>query len=214
MSPPNAPFKETNMKTNRKTKKPIVGRFSEADLLKSVASFVGAIKGGKAQTLRSTTFELPDPLPPRTGSEVRAVRLKLGASQAVLASLLNTPARTVRSWENNQRKPSGAALKLLSIAEKHPEIFTAPSTVSAPKNTQAAGARSPSLIDGFETFFSGQRLPEGIKIVNANGERLADVRQGPDGRPMIFRVDPFPKARRATRAPVTRQPRKATSKSL
>lgn len=193
-----------NMKTNRKPQKPLVGKFSEVDLLKSVTSFVGAIKSGKAQTLRSTTFELPDPLPARTGAEVRAVRLKLGASQAVLASLLNTPARTVRSWENNQRKPSGAALKLLSIAEEHPEIFTAPPAVSAPKKAQAAGARSQSLIDGLETFLSGQRLPKGIKIVNAKGERLAYIRKGPDGRPMIFAAGNLPRTRRTVRAAVTR----------
>ena len=33
------------------------------------------------------------------------------------------PLVTVSSWENGQRKPSGAALKLLDIAERYPEIF-------------------------------------------------------------------------------------------
>ena len=43
----------------------------------------------------------------------------------MFAALLNVPTRTVISWENGQRKPSGAALKLLDIAEKHPEALDA-----------------------------------------------------------------------------------------
>ncbi len=201
--------KPVSMKTTGKTKKAAVGEFSEADLLKSVTSFVDTLKSGKAHTLRTTTYKLPDRLPARSGADVRAVREKLGASQAVLASLLNTPARTVRSWENNQRKPSGAALKLLSIAEEHPEIFTRQSTIAAPKKAPVPEEQNVSLIDGFDIFFSGKPLPHGIKIVNAKGEPLADVRKGPNGRPMIFGVNTLADARRV----VTRHRKKATRKA-
>lgn len=99
------------------------GEFEEVALLESVTGFAEQLKRGKMHTLRTTTIILPKPLLPRSASEVRAVREKLGASQALFAALLNLPTRTVSSWENNQRKPSGAALKLLEIAEAHPEFF-------------------------------------------------------------------------------------------
>ncbi len=114
------------MKTT-KQKSPVaktdVGRFDEIALLESVTDFAEQLACGKVQTLRSTTINLPEPLPARSAAQVRAVREKLGVSQALFAVLLNLPTRTVSSWENSQRKPSGAALKLLELAEAHPELF-------------------------------------------------------------------------------------------
>ncbi len=37
--------------------------------------------------------------------------------------MLNVSPRTVRAWEQWTREPSDAALKLLSIADKHPEVL-------------------------------------------------------------------------------------------
>jgi putative transcriptional regulator len=37
--------------------------------------------------------------------------------------LLNISPRTVQAWEQGAREPSDAALKLLSIADKHPEVL-------------------------------------------------------------------------------------------
>ncbi len=34
---------------------------------------------------------------------------------------LNVSAETVRAWEQGKREPDGAALRLLQIAEQHPE---------------------------------------------------------------------------------------------
>jgi putative transcriptional regulator len=41
----------------------------------------------------------------------------------VFARLLNVPTVTAASWEKGRRKPSGAALRLLQIARKHPEAL-------------------------------------------------------------------------------------------
>lgn len=95
----------------------------EQELVASVGSLLDTLKSGKAHTLRTTTLELPAPLPVRSSAEVRALRDRLGVSQAVFARLLNVPLTTVSSWENSQRKPSGAALKLLDVAERHPEAL-------------------------------------------------------------------------------------------
>lgn len=108
----------------RPLKKPTLGKFNAADLIEAVTSFADQLARSDLGTLRTTTITLPGPLPGRSAAQIRAVRKKLGASQAVFATLLNVPLRTVSSWENNQRKPSGAALKLLDIAERHPEVLT------------------------------------------------------------------------------------------
>ena len=55
----------------------------------------------------------------------RAIRLGLGCTQTEFTLLLNVPAVTAISWENGTRKPSGAALRLLSVAQHHPEALQA-----------------------------------------------------------------------------------------
>lgn len=111
-------------KTQKSNRKRVEISFSEADLLKSVTGFVEQVKTGAAKNLRITDVAVPPRLPARSAADVRRVRESLGVSQAVFAAFLNVPARTVVSWENSQRQPSGAALKLLDIAERHPEVLT------------------------------------------------------------------------------------------
>jgi putative transcriptional regulator len=41
----------------------------------------------------------------------------------MFARLLNVSVKTVQGWEQGVREPSEAALKLLSIAEKRPEVL-------------------------------------------------------------------------------------------
>ena len=49
--------------------------------------------------------------------EIRALREREKASQAVFASYLNVTTNLVSKWERGQKRPSGAALKLLSIVK-------------------------------------------------------------------------------------------------
>jgi putative transcriptional regulator len=69
------------------------------------------------------------PLPTRVEKirpeDVRKIRLKLKVSQAVFARLLNVPVVTEASWEVGRRNPSGAALRLLQIAQREPEALLA-----------------------------------------------------------------------------------------
>jgi putative transcriptional regulator len=60
---------------------------------------------------------------PRTlkPAEIRRIHLALNASQALFARFLNVSANTVESWEQGLRQPDQAALKLLTIAKKHPQ---------------------------------------------------------------------------------------------
>ncbi len=57
--------------------------------------------------------------------EIVKLRQQLNLSQAVFASVLNVSAKTVQAWEQGMRQPSDAALKLLTIAKKHPEFLLA-----------------------------------------------------------------------------------------
>jgi putative transcriptional regulator len=52
-------------------------------------------------------------------SQIKQIRLSNKASQAVFAAYLNTSLSTVQKWEQGQKKPNGAALKLLSLVEKN-----------------------------------------------------------------------------------------------
>lgn len=56
-------------------------------------------------------------------AEIRAVRKKLNLSQAVFGRLLNVPLVTILKWEHGERKPSGAALRLLEIVKRSPEAL-------------------------------------------------------------------------------------------
>ena len=57
-----------------------------------------------------------------TSSQIKEIRLKNKASQAVFAAYLNTGVETVRKWEakgNTRKRPNGAAMKLISMIEKY-----------------------------------------------------------------------------------------------
>ncbi len=53
-----------------------------------------------------------------SAESVKALRARLGVSQAVLAVVLNTSRSAVRQWEQGVRNPSGAALRLLQLLDR------------------------------------------------------------------------------------------------
>lgn len=50
--------------------------------------------------------------------KIRSIRLRENASQAVFARYLNVTTGLVSQWERGEKKPSGAALKLLTLVDK------------------------------------------------------------------------------------------------
>jgi putative transcriptional regulator len=52
-------------------------------------------------------------------SEIAKLRERAGVSQAVLAGFLNVAVNTVSQWERGERKPTGAALKLLNVVKRN-----------------------------------------------------------------------------------------------
>ncbi|MDP3287683.1 MAG: helix-turn-helix domain-containing protein [Methyloversatilis sp.] len=53
-----------------------------------------------------------------TAEEVRNLRLRCRASQAVFAAYLNTSVSTVQKWERGDKHPNGPSLKLLDLVER------------------------------------------------------------------------------------------------
>ena len=77
-------------------------------------------RGARQLTVRDVELRPPTPM---GAKDVLAVRTRLRVSQAAFARILNVSPRTVQAWETNARRPSDAALKLLSVARKHPEAL-------------------------------------------------------------------------------------------
>jgi putative transcriptional regulator len=102
-----------------KTKKTEVP-FDPAELVARVEGFAAG-----RQSARERTIKLPPPVKAIPAKQIRAIRLGLGYTQIEFAALLNVPAVTAISWENGTRKPSGAALRLLAVARRHPEALHA-----------------------------------------------------------------------------------------
>src|SRR5262245_54131742 len=52
-------------------------------------------------------------------SEIARLRERAGVSQAIMAGFLNVAVNTVSQWERGERKPTGAALKLLHVVKRN-----------------------------------------------------------------------------------------------
>ena len=99
--------------------------FKADDLVGSVEAFAYHLTGKQKLTLRIATMPLPPRIESLTASQVRSIRKQLNVSQPVFAAMMNIPTVTVASWERGRRKPTGAALRLLDIARRHPEVLVA-----------------------------------------------------------------------------------------
>lgn len=58
------------------------------------------------------------PVEELTPDQIRQIRLREKASQAVFARHLNVTAGLVSQWERGEKRPRGASLKLLSLIAK------------------------------------------------------------------------------------------------
>jgi putative transcriptional regulator len=63
------------------------------------------------------------PAPAYDATRIAALRGRLRLSQPVFARALNVSPETVRAWEQGKRRPDGAALRLLQVAERHPHAI-------------------------------------------------------------------------------------------
>jgi putative transcriptional regulator len=77
---------------------------------------VGAIDKTTMRSFDEGCLAVPAAFDP---DAIKALREKNHVSQPVFARYLNTSESTVQKWETGAKRPSGLALKLLSVVEKH-----------------------------------------------------------------------------------------------
>ena len=70
------------------------------------------------RTMRKFDEACLTPVPRLTGVEIKALREREGASQAVFARYLNVTAGLVSQWERGEKHPQGASLKLLALVAR------------------------------------------------------------------------------------------------
>jgi putative transcriptional regulator len=101
------------MKTNSKFK---------SDAFEAIHSAVsgmhraGTIDKATMRRFDESCLSVPDQMEP---ARIKRIREKQRVSQPVFARYLNTSESTVEKWESGAKKPSGMALKLLDVVEKH-----------------------------------------------------------------------------------------------
>jgi putative transcriptional regulator len=77
---------------------------------------VGAIDKATMRRFDAACISVPMPFEPR---QIKQLRESNHVSQPVFARYLNTSESTVEKWETGAKRPSGMALKLLTIVQKH-----------------------------------------------------------------------------------------------
>ena len=71
-----------------------------------------------AQTMREFDALCLPSIKPYDAAQIKRIRLKSKASQAVFAAYLNTSVSTVQKWERGEKKPNGPSLKLLDLVDR------------------------------------------------------------------------------------------------
>ncbi|RUX94661.1 DNA-binding transcriptional regulator [Mesorhizobium sp. M2A.F.Ca.ET.040.01.1.1] len=76
----------------------------------------GTIDKATLRSFDESCLTVPQKFAP---DEIKALREKSHVSQPVFARYLNTSESTVQKWESGAKRPSGLALKLLAVVQKH-----------------------------------------------------------------------------------------------
>ncbi|MDE0365121.1 MAG: DNA-binding transcriptional regulator [Gammaproteobacteria bacterium] len=71
------------------------------------------------QTMRAFDEMCLTPVEDLTPEQIRELRLRERASQAVFARYLNVTTGLVSQWERGEKRPRGASLKLLTLVAKN-----------------------------------------------------------------------------------------------
>ena len=68
------------------------------------------------------TTQLPAPPPRPDPARIVSLRKQYRMSQALFAAVVNVSVKTVQSWEQGLRQPSDAALRMLQVIRREPEV--------------------------------------------------------------------------------------------
>ena len=73
-----------------------------------------AIAKGDVEPSRQFSYDMPD---------IKLIRAKTGLSQQQFADKLNISSRTLQNWEQGTRNPTGAAVTLMRLLDKQPDLI-------------------------------------------------------------------------------------------
>jgi putative transcriptional regulator len=94
----------------------------KSDLLESIHTSarglheIGALDKMTMRHFEEACLSVPPSLSPE---QIKHIREQNRVSQSIFANHLNTSPSTVQKWETGAKQPSGMALKLLAIVQKH-----------------------------------------------------------------------------------------------
>ncbi len=71
-----------------------------------------------ARTMREFDALCLPPVRHYTPAQIKRIRARSKASQAVFAAYLNTTPSTVQKWEQGKKRPSAPSLKLLNLVDQ------------------------------------------------------------------------------------------------
>ncbi len=71
-----------------------------------------------AKTMREFDALCLTPVKNLSAAQIKRLRMRNKASQAVFAKYLNTSPSTIQKWEQGQKKPNGPSLKLLNLVQQ------------------------------------------------------------------------------------------------
>ena len=77
---------------------------------------IGAIDKTTMRSFDTSCLAVPMEIEPE---QIKHIRELNHVSQPIFARYLNTSESTVQKWETGAKRPSGMALKLLSVIQKH-----------------------------------------------------------------------------------------------
>ncbi|MHB8454697.1 MAG: helix-turn-helix domain-containing protein [Acidiferrobacterales bacterium] len=79
----------------------------------------GLHKAGLMQTQTMREFDLlcPPKVREYSAMQIKRIRERNKASQAVFAAYLNSSTSTIQKWERGEKKPHGPSLQLLSLVD-------------------------------------------------------------------------------------------------
>ena len=62
-------------------------------------------------------------MPDISAEDIKAIRKKLGFTQAVFAAVIGVSTKTVEAWEKGTNQPIGPARSMISLIQFDPEIL-------------------------------------------------------------------------------------------
>lgn len=102
-----------------KASQPPKAKSGAYETILSVAGGLHRAKVIDKKTMREYESLCLEPAPSVSPKDVLRIRQKAKVSQNLFARYLNTSESTVQKWETGAKRPSGPAVKLLRVVERH-----------------------------------------------------------------------------------------------